>query len=284
MTMTAETLRWPFVSTSTRERPHTGEAGTAHAKERRAPRIPVTDVKVLLLSDLSPAERTKLVDDVYPISLAYFPDDTRDEFEHEFFPCDETWVFLYRGADGALCGFSAISLLRVSHEGKEHAVFKGMICVDTRYKLVWRARLPTLIETLRWKLSNPWTPVGYMGMAASPSIYTLLASSVPRIYPHRDVEMPASIKELIVKATRKRGVEVVDEDRLLVRATSRLAHPERIEESRSLQEDPNGRFFMERNPRYGEFYMLMYVPLDLRNVAAGIAKTLGRHLFGGAPN
>jgi hypothetical protein len=285
MTMTSDTLRWPFVSTPRRERPRTGEAGAkAGTKEARAPRIPVTEVKHFMLSDLSPAERVKLLDDTYPIMHAYFPDDTRDSFEQDFFSGDQTWVFLYHGADGALAGFKAISLLRVSHEGKEHAVFKGVICVDARYKLVWRACLPTLVETVRWKLKNPWTPVGYAGMAASPSVYRLCASSVPRIYPSRHEETPETIKALLLKATRMRGYRSIDEDRMLVPAVSRLAHPERIEASRSLRDDPDARFFMEKNPRFDEFYMLMYVPLDLGNVAAGIAKTLGRHLFGGAPN
>ena len=178
----------------------------------------------------------------------------------------------------------ALSLLRVSHEGKEHGVFKGMICVDTRYKLVGRARLPTVIEALRFKLRNPWMPIAYMGMAASPSVYQLLASSVPRIYPSRNEETPETIKALMLKTLEMRGHACVDEDRLLVPATPRLANPERIRESRNLRADPDAGFFMERTPRFDEFYMLMWVPLDLGNVAAGIAKTLGRHLFGGAPS
>ena len=100
------------MKTPTRERPQTGEAG-AKARERaaRPPRIPVTDVKHFLLSDLSPAEQAKVIDDTFPIMHAYFPDDTRESFEQDFFSGDQTWVFLYHGADGALAGFSAISPL-----------------------------------------------------------------------------------------------------------------------------------------------------------------------------
>jgi hypothetical protein len=279
MTMTSETLRWPFVNTSTRERQETGEAGT----KARLARIPVTDVKHVVLSDLSPAERAKIIDDTYAISVAYFPDNTRDGFERAFFSGDRTWVFLYHGADGALCGFAALSLVRVSHEGKEHAVFKGTIVVDTRYKLVPEARLPILIEALRWKLSNPRTPVAYVGLCSSPSVYRLLAGSVPCIYPSRRAETPATIQALLLKAVRMRGCSVVDEDKLLVRATSRPAYPDRIRASRSLQDDPDARFYLEQNPRFEDLYMAVWLPLDLRNVTAAVVKTLGRHLFGGEP-
>ncbi len=283
--MTSETLSWPFVNPSTRERPRTGEAGTkARAGAPRAPRIPVTDVKHVMLSDLSPAERTKLIDDTYAISVAYVPDDTREVFEQAFFSGDRTWVFLYRGADGALCGFAALSLLRVSHEGKEHAVFKGTIVVDTRYKLVARACMPIMIEALRWKLSNPRTPVAYMGLCSSPSVYRLLAGSAPCIYPSRRAETPETIKALMLKATRMRGFPCVDEDKLLVPATSRLAHPEGIRASRSLRDDPDARFYLEQNPRFEDLYMLIWLPLDLGNVTAALVKTLGRHLFGGEPS
>jgi hypothetical protein len=84
----------------------------------------------------------------------------------------------------------------------------------------------------------------------------------------------------MLKTTEMRGHTCVDEDRLLVPATPRLANPERIRESRKLRADPDARFFMEKNPRFDEFYMLMWVPLDLGNLAVALARTVGRYLFG----
>ncbi len=233
-----------------------------------------------MLADRSPAEHARLVDDTYRISLAYFPDDDRDGFEQAFLSGDRVWMFLFYGPDGALVGFNAVSCLWVRHEGKDHAVFKGVACIDAGYKLTWQARLPLLLEALAFKLRHPWTPAGYMGMAATPSGYRLLASLVPRLYPSREAAMPESIKALLLKATRMRGYEPVDEERLLVRSTSRLAHPERLRGSRSLQDDPHARFYLEQNPDFDRFYLLVWVPLDLGNLALGAARVLRRHVFG----
>jgi hypothetical protein len=257
--------------------PLTGAAERA----ARPARIPVSGVKHFMLSDLSPVERTKLVDDAYRINLAYFTDDDREGFEKAFFSGDTTWVFTFHAADGLMVGFSAISCMWVSHEGKEHAVFKGMVSVDARYKLIWRSRLPVLLAAARFKLRHPWTPAGYMGMAATPSGYRLAASSVPRVYPSRREPMPESIKALLLKTTRLRGHEPVDEERLLVPAMSRLAESERAREARGLNDDPDARYYVERNPDFDRHYMLMWVPLDVGNLARGAAQTLLRHLLGG---
>jgi hypothetical protein len=283
--MISEMQGWPFCGAASgtpraRARATTAGAGPTAESAARLPRIPVARVEHFMLADLSPAERAKLVDDTYRISLAYFPDDDRDGFEQAFFSGDTTWTFLFYGANGALAGFSAVSCLWVSHEGQDHAVFKGVTCVDARYKLTWRSRMPVMLEAALFKLRHPRTPAGYMGMAASPSGYRLLASSVPRLYPSRHAAMPETIKALVLKATRMRGFEPVDEERLLVSATSRLAQPERLRSSRSLKDDPDARFFVEQNPDFDRFYMLVWVPLDLGNLARGAARTLLRHVLG----
>lgn len=256
-----------------------GVASTTE-KAARAPRIPIARVKHFMLSELSPAEHARLVDDAYRISLAYFPDDDRDGFEQAFLSGDRVWMFLFYGANGELAGWSSVSCLWVNHEGKDHAVFRGVVCIDARYKLTWRARLPVVREALRFKLSHPWTPAAYMGMAATPSGYRLLTSSVPRVYPSREAAMPDSIKALILKAAQVRGYEIVDEERLLVHATSRVADLERIRGSRSLLDDPDARFYVEQNPDFDRFYMLVWAPLDVSDLARGAARMLRRHVLG----
>jgi hypothetical protein len=280
--MTTMAQGWPLSEAGAAASNPPKRARTATEKTARTPRIPIERVEHFMLSELSPAEHAKLVDDTYRISLAYFPDDDRDGFEQAFLSGDKVWMFLFYGPDGALAGFSSVSCLWVSHEGKDHAVFKGVTCIDARYKLTWRARLPVIREAALFKLQHPWTTAGYMGMAASPSGYRLLASSMPRVYPSRHEAMPESIKGLILKATRMRGYEPLDEERLLVPATSRLADPERIRGSRSLRDDPDARFFVAQNPDFERFYMLVWVPLDLGSLARGAVQALGRHVFGGA--
>jgi hypothetical protein len=248
--------------------------------KRRGARVPIARVEHFMLGAASPAERVKLVDDTYRISRAYFPDETHEEFERTFFSADETWVFLFFGPDEELAGFAAVSNVWVNHEDEDVACFKGMACIDSRYKLTWRSRLPVVREAVKFKLRHPWTRAGYMGMAATPSGYRLVTSSVPRVYPSREDGMPDSVKALILKAMKVRGLEVVDEERLLVRAASRLAQPERIRESRGLSADPDARYFMERNPDYEEHYMMVWAPLGFRDLARGAANMLRKHLVG----
>lgn len=283
--MTTQTQGWPFSEALVGAPPirswaESDGAGSKAGKAARAARIPVARVERLMLSDLSPAQRAKLADDIHPIHLAYFPDDDREGFERDYLSAEPTWVFLFHGSDGALAGFAVVSCLWVHHEGKDHAVFKGVTCVDDRYKLTWRARLPVALEAARFKLRHPWAPAGYAGMAATPSGYRLLATSVPEVYPSRQRAMPESIKALLLKASRIRGFEPVDEERLLVPSTSRLGSTERLRESRSLQDDPDARFYLEQNPDFERFYMLVWAPVDLGNLARGAARMLVRHLRG----
>jgi hypothetical protein len=271
--MTTATQEWPLSdSTTFASNPPRRSRATTTEKAARTPRIPITRVEHFMLSELSSAERAKLVDDTYRISLAYFPDDDRDGFDRDFFSGDKVWVFLFYGPDGELAGFSSVYLVWVNHEGKDHAAFRGSVCID--------ARLPVVREALRFKLSHLRTPMAYFGMAATPSGYRLLTSSVPRVYPSRQAAMPEEIKALVLKAAEVRGYEVVDAERLLVHATSQVAEIERIQGSRALQHDPDARFYLQKNPDFDRFYMLVWAPLDLADLARGAAQMIRRHVFG----
>jgi hypothetical protein len=251
-------------------------AEKSHAKAR-APRLPIARVEHFMVADVEGAAYDKLVDDTYRLSRAYFPDDTREVFEHDFLKGDPTWMFLFYGPDGALAGFAAVSNVWVNHEGKDHACFKGVVCIDSRYKLTWRSRLPVVREALKFKLRHPLTPAGYMGMAASPSGYRVVTTSVPRVYPSRHEEMPASVRELIMKAVEVRGLEMTDAERLLVRSTSSLAAPERVRESSGLKADPDARYYLERNPDFENNYLMVWAPLGFSDLAGGAARMLWRH-------
>lgn len=277
--MTTQAHEWTSFETPTRTLAPQPARAAAGAKAR-APRLPIARVEHLMLADVTGAAREKLIDDTFRISRAYFPDDDREGFEAAFLKGDPTWVFLFYGQDDTLAGFAAVSNVWVHHEGEDHACFKGCVCVDSRYKLTWGARLPVVREALKFKLRHPLTPAGYMGMAATPSGYRVVTTSVPRVYPSRHEEMPGSVRELILKAVKVRGLELVDDERLLVRATSRLAEPERVRESRGLHGDPDARYYIERNPDFENHYLMVWAPLGFRDLARGAAGVLWRHARG----
>jgi hypothetical protein len=262
------------------EAPAAAPAREAAPAKARAPRLPIARVEHLMVADVKGAAYEKLVDDTYRISRAYFPDDTREVFERDFLKGDPTWVFLFYGPDGTLAGFAAVSNVWVNHDGKDHACFKGEVCIDSRYKLTWRSRLPVVREALKFKLRHPLTPAGYMGMAATPSGYRVVTTSVPRVYPSRHEEMPADVRELILKAVAVRGLEVTDAERLLVRSSSSLADAERVRESQGLNADPDARYYVERNPDFENNYMMVWAPLGFRDLAGGAARMIWRHARG----
>jgi hypothetical protein len=262
------------------EVPAPARARATSPAKARAPRLPIARVEHVMIADVKGAAYDKLVDDTYRLSRAYFPDDTREVFERDFLKGDPTWMFLFYGPDGALAGFAAVSNVWVHHAGEDHACFKGVVCIDSRYKLTWRARLPVVREALKFKLRHPLTPAGYMGMAATPSGYRVVTTSVPRVYPSRHEEMPASVRELILKAVEVRGLELTDEARLLVRSTSSLAAPERVKESSNLNSDPDARFYLDRNPDFENHYQMVWAPLCFGDLAGGAARMLWRHARG----
>ncbi len=189
---------------------------------------------------------------------------------------------LFYGEEGTLVGFASAGIQRIDHEGVRHAVYGGMLFIDTQYKGVTESLSFAIREALRFRLREPWTPLWCMGVIMTPASYRRLVVTMPRLYPGRRAPVPERVRALLRKTARLRGLAFVDEERWLVRGMGTPRHPERLRSARTLKADPDARFFLDENPRFDEgVAMLIWFPVDVRNLGGAFARYFARLLTGG---
>lgn len=259
--------------TTTAEAQH--DEGSRHRDVPRArERLRAKNARRVVLRTLSPAARADLCATTYRIYSAYKNNVDPSAFERAFFGSDEGTVVLFHADDGSVVGFAKSAIARVSHAGETHAVFSGQIYIDTRYRSM-RAVYPYAFgETLRFKLREPRTPLGFLGVMV-PAAYCRLANTFPECYPTYLRPTPPGIAALMLSVARARGLTIVDEERLVVTGLGVPAYPAKARSAQSFAGDPHARFYFESNPRFGEGnYLLAYSPLHLKNCASGLARAL----------
>jgi hypothetical protein len=255
-----------------------GHGSSAARGERKR----ITRTHRVEVEQLTPGEREELSEEAYAIYAAYKTGVDRASFARQLFAGESPRLALFHGEDGALVGFCSAAIQRVEHEGRRHAVYNALLFIDTRYKGVSETRSFTLLEALRFKLREPWTPLACMGVIMTPASYRRFAVTMPRIYPSRGAPVPASMGALMRETARLRGLSLVDEERWLVRGLGTPRHPERLRNAKSLQADLDAGFYLEKNPRFNEgVSMLIWIPLDLANVCGALARHVAQRLSGG---
>ncbi|APR82780.1 Hypothetical protein A7982_08129 [Minicystis rosea] len=245
----------------------------------RGARKPIARTRHVVLGRLAASERMDLCTKAYAIYAMYKSGVDRVTFEQSYFSNDATRVSLYYGDDGALAGFTSSVIQRVEHEGRRHAVYSALLFIDTRYKGSAAASISCMLEALRFKLTEPSTPLACMGVITSPASYRRFAVTMPTMYPTRRAPVPAAIAALMRRTAELRGLAFVDDDRWLVRGSGAPKHPDRLRGSKTLADDPDARFYLDRNPTFGEGTgLLIWIPLDLVNLGGAFLRYLLRDL------
>jgi hypothetical protein len=247
----------------------------------RGPRLPITRTRRLTFGELEPSVRQALCDELYAIYHESSDTLGREEFERLLFR-EETRVALFHGPRGELAGFSYATLHRIRTEGTEHAVFSAGVLFRLAYRGGLASALFGLTEALRFKLRNPRVPLAYLSVTSTPAPYRLFARTMNRMYPSRKAPPPQELEGVLREVIQHRGLTPVGENPWLVRTLMKPRHTERLRASRNLQDDPDVRFFLEQNPNFAEGHgtaLLVWIPLDLANVASGLARAAARQAF-----
>lgn len=242
----------------------------------RAPRRPISRTRRVSLAQLAPEVRATLCADAYAIYARYKTGVDRDTFDRQFLADDSARAALFYSHDGELVGFACASLHRIVHAGRIHAVYGAMLFIDTDYRGTREATYFAVTEALRVKLREPRTPLAYLGVVTSPASYRMFAAAMPTYYPSRRTPVPPAVHQLVRSALDRRGLALEDDQHLLVRGLGAPAQPARLLAAASLRDDPDARFYLDRNPRFSEgVAMLLWVPLTLQNLLGALARLVG---------
>ncbi|OSC40070.1 hypothetical protein [Mycobacterium decipiens] len=226
-------------------------------------------------ASLDPNQRYALVDLLYGVYSETCYGHTRDEFAAMVFSAGAGRFALFYDADLEFAGFSYAAFEYLEHDGRRYALLNAGVFFRPGYHGGTLTGLFELRQALRFKLRHPRTPLVYVTRCSSPAAYRLLAT-VPRIYPSHKFATPADIDALARAASAQRRYVPVGEDPWIVRSN---AIPYDASQLRLLDHDPDARFFAKLTPAYAEGEaLLIWLPLDLANIAGGFVGLLRRRL------
>ena len=235
---------------------------------------------------LSPGCRETMIDACFAVYRENSRSLDRAEFGRRFF-APGTKVALFHG-DGELAGFSNARVLEVKAGRRTHRVFSAGVYFRLRYRGGGRQAVRFgFAEALREKLRRPHLPLAYLCMASNPAVYRLHRQLANRVWPLPGGAPPPELAAAVKAVCDARGLEPVEGDLWRVRSFVRPDHPERLRRSAQLRRCPDARFFDARNPDWADperpTALLLWVPLDLQDIAIGLQRTMQHVARRGAP-
>ncbi len=240
----------------------------------RNKRLPVRRTRVVSASSLTTEERADLGRRLFPILRETFDGADEATFTAKsLFRAPDARIALFHGEGDELCGFASASLVRLTIDGIEHAIFDAGVFIDLRYRGGAAAARFGLLEALRLRLANPSLRLWYVTETSSPAPYSLYGQTVAAFYPHPEIEAPSEVLAIVRAFAASRGMQTVGDDPYIVESSRgfRIHDARRVRAARSLDDDAFADFYLRRNPRFEEgHHLLTCMPLDWRNLLAGL--------------
>lgn len=232
---------------------------------------------VVIPSELSFADRQDLCERLYEIQREVFEGVDYDAFTKYVVDskAERTWILVHLNDSEEVVGYFAWHIFERSLAGKALAVFRAEAGSLRAYRGS-SANAPFGIKrALSYMLQNPRKPIYYLGSLVHPSSYSLFANLHREVWPRSGIDTPSSLLALMSALADEFGLTPVDPLDPLVRQVgwkTRDTDGEREYWQRC--ERPAARFFIERNPGYGEGHgLLTLAPVSL-TLLLGTARQL----------
>lgn len=221
---------------------------------------------------LAPQARERLVEELWALNERIFEGVERADFEKNLLRAGtHRSRLLVARVDGAAVGYAVVHVMRVG----DRTVCRGLTAMlpDLRRHSLFAWFFA--YEGIRLRLTRPRGTAYVFGAPVHPASYRMMVHFSGEIWPHPERTTPAHVQRFIDEMAAHFGVEPDDELPGVGRVGWRTIQPQRDAQTLTRTEDPTMRYYLARNPRYGDGYgLLMVVPVRLRSVASAVVKIL----------
>lgn len=177
-----------------------------------------------------------------------------------------TYVVLYRERnDGSLRGLMTVGIDRKRQDnGKPYTVLRlGLGFFQINYRGGPYIYLVAVYLFIKELVTHPFTPLYVVGKVFSFKSYCLFSHSLRHCYPRYNLETPEFMKEIINEYGLKVKLpnEIYNTDTFVLARENTILKKNLKDVSKEATEDPDIKFFLERNPGWERGHQLITVAL-----------------------
>ncbi len=238
---------------------------------------PARHTRTLTAGSLSLEERADLTRALYPVFCESMSGvDERTFADTVLFRGADSRIALFHSDDGELAGFASACVMQLTAGGAEHAVFNAGVLMRRGFRGGDAAARFGLVEALRHRLRHPRGRLWYVCQTTSPAPYMLFARTVPTFYPNPHEPTPPDVEELFGAYRAALELSPVEGSPHLTRQPQ-CACRTRLPKPRAAATDRYASYYLRENPRFDAgVRLLVCIPLDWSNIAAGLFAPLAR--------
>lgn len=241
----------------------------------------ITRTSVVDPSALDPSACEAFIDELYAVQCVIFDGVSRDDFARYVVrsPAARTRIEVYRAGPDVV-GYAAMHMFDCEVAGRRSTVVRCEVGLLREYRGQTRFARFFIRETLGLLLRAPGRPIFGLSCATSPGTYRTLARHAHEVWPHWSRETPPSLVALMDELAAKFHLHPVDADRPGVYHVGWQTRESEAEVLR-WRTSPNlaSRFYLERNPGYGEGHgLLVLVPMSPGDFVGSVARVVTHYL------
>ena len=159
--------------------------------------------QLIIIQDLSTADREKLTDDLLVLCKGIFGNLTHKDVLHYITEsgAEQTYLMKYLNNQDEFVGFFALHLFKKRVQNKDTLVFRAQAGLLHNYRRSKANMYFSLFKVIKYRLKYPFKPIYCFITTLSPSMYCVLAERLSIIYPKIDQKISSkkklSINELM---------------------------------------------------------------------------------------
>lgn len=245
------------------------------AASRRRPRL--SHKETLLVDALSPGRKATLGPLLYDIFCESYGALSMETVCDEIIFRPGARIPLFVDERGVVVGFGSVRVVPFEVDGRTVGIVEAGVYIRRGFSAGAQAIRWGLLEPLRFKLLNPFTPLYYVMEALTPVSYRRGRRTLNTVWPNPEQELPPEAQSLLSAVLRARGLKNSGAHPAVARYPDPASHQNagHVRHSNTLADDPDVNFYLKLNPNFAQGDILCTVsPFTLRELALSYLRSL----------